>query len=84
MLNIGKILTFVSKKHQKWSKSHEFLMFFNKYALNFSNKKYFSPPPPYKLPWTLTTPAPEVQKWLETEAIMFYARQWNVPYCRLI
>ena len=38
MLNIGKILTFVSKKHQKWSKSHEFLMFFNKYALNFSNK----------------------------------------------
>ena len=38
MLNIGKILTFVSKKHQKWSKSHEFLMFFNKYVLNFSNK----------------------------------------------
>ena len=34
MLNIGKILTFVSKKHQKWSKSHEFLMFLNKYALN--------------------------------------------------
>ena len=27
MLNIGKILTFVSKKHQKWSKSHEFLNF---------------------------------------------------------
>ena len=38
MLNIGKNLTFVSKKHQKWSKSHKFLMFFNKYALNFSNK----------------------------------------------
>ena len=44
MLNIGKILTFVSKKHQKWSKSHEFLMFFNKYALYFSIKWYLAPP----------------------------------------
>ena len=40
MWNIGKSLTFLSKKHKKWAKSHEFFMFFNKLAPKVSYKKY--------------------------------------------
>ena len=38
MLNIGKTLTFVSKNIKNDQNLMNFLKFFNKYALNFSNK----------------------------------------------